>query len=92
MNDNTYRKANASELGVNEADLARVELYDTLAQLRDRLNYAQRIDNAVDDAKLRLAETRRSKPLAFAAGCVGVATLAGLAAWGIARRVSRNFR
>lgn len=76
--------------GEAEAARAREELYGTLAQLKDRLNYAQRVDDAVDDAKHRIAETKRERPLVFAAAVAGVATTAGLVAWGIARAVANR--
>ncbi|MBC9936382.1 MULTISPECIES: DUF3618 domain-containing protein [unclassified Leucobacter] len=90
MNDYTSARPSERSLGVAEAAMAREELYTTLAQLRDRLNYAQRVDDAVDDAKARIAETRRSRPLVFAAGCAGVAVVAGLVVWGVARGISRR--
>ncbi|MBC9927101.1 MULTISPECIES: DUF3618 domain-containing protein [unclassified Leucobacter] len=90
MNDYTSARPSERSLGVAEAAMAREELYTTLAQLRDRLNYAQRVDDAVDDAKARIAETRRSRPLVFAAGCAGVAVAAGLVVWGVARGISRR--
>ena len=51
------------DAGVREADQARAELYETLAQLRDRLDYAQRIDDAMDRAGDRL----RAEPATAAA-------------------------
>lgn len=78
--------------GVLDAAQARSELYDTLSQLKDRLNYAQRIDNAVDDAKQRIAEEKRRNPLAFAAGVAAAAALAGLAVWGVAAAVANRIR
>lgn len=77
--------------GVSEAALARAELYDTLGKLKDRLNYAQRVDNAVDRAKLRLSEQQREEPVKFVALVSAVAAGAGLAAWGIARVIARRF-
>lgn len=49
--------------GVADAALARAELYDTLGQLTHQLNYARRIDEAIDDAKRRVIETKRTNPL-----------------------------
>jgi hypothetical protein len=60
--------AHEKQQGVADAAVARAELYDTLSQLKDRLNYAQRVDDAVDEAKLRIAEQKRRNPLGFAAG------------------------
>ena len=90
MNDHMNARPSERTMGVTEAEAAREELDSTLAQLRDRLNYAQRVDDAVDDAKLRIAETRRSRPLVFVAGCAGVAVVAGLVVWGVARGISRR--
>lgn len=75
--------------GISEADLARAELYDTLAKLRDRLDYAQRVDDGVDRAKLRIAEFKRESPALFTAGVVGVAAASGLVVWAITRKVVR---
>ncbi|WP_125100477.1 DUF3618 domain-containing protein [Leucobacter chromiireducens] len=80
------------EQGVAEAAQARTELYDTLSQLQGRLNYAQRIDDSVADAKRRIAAEKERNPLGFAAGIAGIAVVAGLAVWGIARAVSRRVR
>lgn len=77
--------------GTAETSQARAELYDTLGQLRDRLNYAQRVDNAVDRAKARIAAQKREEPAKFLALVTVVASGAGLAAWGIARAVARRF-
>lgn len=75
--------------GVTEADAARAELYTTLGQLRDRLDYAQRIDDATERAAHRIAETRRENPIGFALGAAAVAAAAGLIVWGVARRFLR---
>ncbi|WP_440312248.1 DUF3618 domain-containing protein [Leucobacter chromiireducens] len=80
------------EQGVADATQARTELYDTLTQLQGRLNYAQRIDDSVADAKRRIAAEKEQNPLVFAAGVAGVAVAAGLVVWGIARAVSRRLR
>ncbi|MCW2289478.1 DUF3618 domain-containing protein [Leucobacter luti] len=79
------------EQGVAEAQHARAELYDTLSQLQNRLNYAQRIDDSVADAKRRIAEEKEQNPLRFIAGVAGVAAVAGLVVWGIARSVAKRF-
>ncbi|RGE21929.1 DUF3618 domain-containing protein [Leucobacter sp. wl10] len=78
--------------GVAEAARARAELYDTLSQLKDRLNYAQRIDDAVGDAKERIAEQKRRNPLGFAAGVAAAAAFAGLAVWGVATAVAKRLQ
>ncbi|MBK0417505.1 DUF3618 domain-containing protein [Leucobacter sp. CSA1] len=76
--------------GTAEAALARAELYDTLGQLRDRLNYAQRVDDALDRAKVRVQAARRRNPVGFAAGVVAAAALTGTVVWGVARGVAKR--
>ncbi len=78
--------------GIADAELARAELYTTLSQLKDRLNYAQRVDDAVEDAKVRIAEQKQRNPLAFIAGVAGVAVVTGVAVWGVATAVAKRFR
>lgn len=90
MTESKRKLPGERDLGVAEATAARDDLYETLSQLRDRLNYAQRVDNAVDKAKLRIVETRRSRPVVFVAGCIGVAAVAGVVVWGVARGISRR--
>lgn len=87
MNSNEARQR-----GVAEAQAARAELYDTLGQLTERLNYAKRIDDATERAAAKLREQRREKPLAFVAGVVAVAGVAGVVVWAIAKRASRSLR
>lgn len=77
--------------GIDEAARARAELYDTLGQLQERLNYAKRVDDAVADAKVRLAAEQRERPGVFAAGVAGVAAVVGLAVWGAASAVIKRF-
>lgn len=76
--------------GVLQAQRAREELYDTLGQLRDRLDYAQRIDDRVARARRRIAKEKRENPVGFAVGVVAVAAVAGLAAWGVVRLIARS--
>lgn len=78
--------------GVADAQVARTELYDTLTQLQGRLNYAQRIDDSVANAKRRIVAEKERNPLAFVAGVAGVAVVAGLVVWGIARSVGNRLR
>lgn len=78
--------------GVEAAELARDELYDTLAQLRERLDYAQRIDDAVSRTRHRIREERRENPVGFALGVAVVAAAAGAVAWGATRLIRRAFR
>lgn len=83
---------NASEKqqGIAEAARARAELYDTLGQLTHQLNYARRIDEAVEDAKHRVAEVKRTRPVVFVASVACVAAVVGLSVWGVVRAVSKR--
>lgn len=78
--------------GVAEAARARAELYETLGQLRERLDYAQRIDDATARASERVERLRRDRPLMFMAGVAGAALVAGVVVWGVARVVVRNLK
>lgn len=78
------------EAGITAAKQARVELYDTLGQLRERLDYAKRFDNAMDRAGRRIAREKRENPIGFTAGVVAVASVAGLAVWGVVRLIARG--
>lgn len=82
--------AEEKQRGIAQAAQARAELYDTLGQLEDRLNYAQRIDDAIADTRRGIARSKREKPLAFAAGAVGAAAAVGLVVWGVATAVMRR--
>lgn len=83
--------AHEKQQGVVAAAQARAELYDTLAQLKDRLNYAQRVDDAVNDMKHRVAEQKRRNPLAFAIGVAGAAAIVGLGVWTVTSAVIKRF-
>lgn len=85
-------RQNERERGVAQAQVARAELYDTLGQLRNRLDYAQRIDDATERLMDRATEQKRERPLVFAAGVVAVAAVAGTVVWAVARGIARNFR
>lgn len=76
--------------GVAAADAARAELYDTLGRLRERLDYAKRIDDAAARAKARCHALRHEQPIVFAAGVAAVAATVGLAAWGVVRLITRK--
>lgn len=76
--------------GIAQAQVARAELYDTLGQLRNRLDYAQRIDDATERVVQRVEEQRRERPLVFTAGVVAAATLAGTVVWAVARGIARK--
>ncbi len=78
--------------GIAVAEHARDELYDTLGQLRDRLDYAQRVDDAVDRTSARISAAKRENPIGFAVGVAVTAVTVGVAAWGIARLVARAFK
>lgn len=77
--------------GIANAEMARAELYDTLGQLRDRLNYAKRFDDATARLTARIEEQRRERPLAFAAGVVLAAATAGAVVWAVAKGVAKRF-
>lgn len=83
---------NERELGVVEASQAREELYDTLGQLRERLDYAQRIDDGLSRAKHRIAAEKRENPLRFAAFAVGTAAVCGVVVWAVSSKIIRSFR
>lgn len=83
-------KQNERARGVAEAELARAELYDTLGQLGERLNYAKRIDDATERFAERVEEERRERPLVFVAGVAGVAVAAGALVWAVARKIGRT--
>lgn len=77
--------------GLADAQVARAELYDTLGQLRDRLNYAKRIDDATARLGARVEEERRERPLVFAVGVVAVAAVVGGVVWAVAQGVAKRF-
>ncbi len=72
--------------GVLAADRAREELYETLALLRDRLDYAARFDRRAEEVRAKVADVKREKPLVFVLGVATAAAGVGLVAWGIARK------
>lgn len=82
----------AKALGLAEAEAARAELYSTLGQLGDRLNYAKRIDDATARLGARIEDEKRERPLVFVAGVVVVAAAAGALVWAVAHRIGRNVR
>lgn len=76
---------------IDEAQAARSELYATLNQLSDRLNYAKRVDEAVDRAEQRIRANRERNPVAFALVVTGAAVTVGLLVWaGASKLVSRR--
>ncbi len=82
---------NERQAGIAEADRARAELYNTLAQLRRRLDYAQRIDDGVARARRRISAEKKENPLFFGAAVAGVALACGAAVWAVAEKVVRSF-
>ncbi len=83
---------NSKAQGIIEAELARAELYDTLGQLRDRLNYAQRFDDAMDRAGARIQEVKEEQPAVFATGVVVAAAAVGAIVWAVARGITKRIR
>lgn len=79
-------------LGISEADKARDDLYATLSLLRERLDFAQRIDDRLEQAKQRFAAEKRERPLVFVAGVVAVAIAGGALVWGLTSKTVRFFR
>lgn len=77
--------------GVEEADAVRAELYATLSQLSDRLNYAQRFDDAVTRTGDRIREEKEEHPLSFALGVAGVAAAVGTLVWWGTSRLMKKF-
>lgn len=86
------RPPSERELGLTEAGQAREELYDTLGQLRVRLDYAQRIDDGVARAKHRIAAEKRENPLRFAAYVAGTAAVCGVVVWAVSSKIIRSFK
>lgn len=84
------KRQNERAQGIAQAQIARAELYDTLGQLRNRLDYAQRIDDATERLVGRVEEQRRERPLVFAAGVAAAATLAGTVVWAVARGIAKK--
>lgn len=82
--------AEQKQQGIIDAASARAELYDTLGQLTHQLNYARRVDEAIDRAKLRVVAVKQTKPVVFAAGVAGAAAVVGLGVWGVVRVVSKR--
>lgn len=77
--------------GIAAAEVARAELYETLGQLRENLNYAKRFDQATDRFVDRVEEERRERPEVFIAGVVAVAATAGVVVWAVARGIVKRF-
>lgn len=76
--------------GINAAQEARTELYRTLGQLKDRLNYAHRVDVAVGKAKRRLRQKLREDSVTVVATAVTAVTVVAAAAVGVAALLTRK--
>lgn len=82
---------NETQDKLRDAHEARTELYETLALLSDRLNYAKRFDEAVDRTMERIDEEKEYNPLRFAIGVAAVAVAVGALAWVGTRKVLNTF-
>lgn len=78
--------------GILEAELARAELYDTLGQLKDRLNYARRFDEATERVVERVQVEKETRPVVFAAGVVVAAAAVGAVVWAVASKIAQRIR
>lgn len=74
---------------MSETNHARAELYETLALLSDRLNYAQRFDDAVAVKTEQIKDLKESKPLVFAGIVAGAAVAVGVAAYAVTNKIMR---
>lgn len=77
---------------VSETHHARTELYDTLALLSERLNYAKRFDDMVAQKKVQAQQLKREKPVIFIAGVAGVAATVGLTVFAVTNKIIKTFR
>ena len=84
--------ASKNTASLEDAQVARVELYRTLAQLSDRLDYAQRFDDAVDRTRSRLQRRQRENPVGFAVLVAGVAVTVGVVAWAGTAQLLKRMR
>ena len=82
--------AHEKRQGIADAAKAREELYATLGQLTHQLNYARRVDEALEDARHRMAEIKRTRPVVFAASVAGVAAAVGVGVWAAVRIVAKR--
>ncbi len=69
--------------GLQRAEAARRELHETLELLAVRLDYPTRVDNAIRNSRVKMKSAARRKPLAFAAGVIGVGLVAGAVVSGV---------
>ena len=80
----------AVPLGITDpVQSARAELKAALAALEDKANIPRRASEAVDDKVREVREAAQRNPGAAAAVVAGVASLVGLAVWGIVRAYTR---
>lgn len=77
---------------MQDAQVARAELYETLSLLSDRLNYAQRFDDAVDRTQKRLHRKQMENPVGFALAVAGVAATVGVLAWAGTAKLIKRFQ
>lgn len=77
---------------MNETNNARADLYETLALLTDRLNYAKRFDDAVDEKVENLKRFKRHEPVLFVAAATAVSVAVGVGTWLLARKIIRRNR
>lgn len=76
---------------LSETQAARADLYETFAQLSDRLNYAKRFDEAVEYRTAQLKKVKQNNPATFAVAVIGVAGAAGAVTWVIASKIFQRF-
>lgn len=83
-------KQTSKAQGIADAAIAREELYGTLAQLKDQLNYARRFDEAVERTEERVQRVREERPAVFITGVVSVAVVTGTLVWAVVNRIARG--
>lgn len=76
---------------LDETNHARKELYETFALLSDRLNFAQRFDEKVEEKTAQVKALKRNKPAVFFSAVAGVAAVTGVVVWAVAKGISRKF-
>ncbi len=69
---------------------ARAELVATLNAIEDKINVPRKVNRLVADGKKTVARIQRDSPAVIYAGIATVATIAGLAAWAIARSIANR--
>lgn len=71
----------------SSTERARAELVSTLNAIEDKLNVPRKVSRAVARGRVTVAKLQRDNPSAVYAGIAAVATVAGTAAWAIARAI-----